>query len=91
MATITFAFINEFTQLCSMCFPSNLFFFWEKKKKKHELSELNCVCYHFRWRTTGNSNCFMGSLQPSSLTMLDFNPPLPGNDTHSNKEENSLM
>ena len=34
---------------------------------------------------------FMGSLQPSSLTMLDFNPSLPGNDTHSNKEENSLM
>lgn len=38
-----------------------------------------------------NSNYFMMSLQPSSLTMLDFNPSLPENDTHSNEEENSLM
>ena len=34
MATVTFAFINEFTQLCRMCFPSIVSFLGEKKKNK---------------------------------------------------------
>ena len=48
MATVTFAFINEFTQLCSMCFPSIISFFLGKKKKaKHELSELKLCLLSF--------------------------------------------
>lgn len=46
MATVTFAFINEFTQLCSMCFPSIVSFLGEKKPK-HELGELKLCLLSF--------------------------------------------
>ena len=46
MATATFAFTNEFTQLCSMCFSSNLLFFGGGGNK-YELSELKLCLLSF--------------------------------------------